>query len=373
MSTIKIDTAAVAALNGSLASIQQSLGDCARQTKSIRGNLGMRLRSSEAIDEQFEVILASLQDRQTSLTNYENLLTSANDRFSAADQRIAKQAQETKNWLDSISGFVLAISPLTLAGLTEITAANELTGLFCRDVPAASEKTILSRLGDVISTGWENVKTAIKGMKGEKDIAELIDALSSAEGIDDFIKDIKGATDSAFFKTLGGIIDAEKITKAWNEGDADTVKDVIVKYIKKGVTLATGVTGFSSVVFANIGWNLGENFADIDKYANPMTQTDSNFVSCCKYIWHVTGDTVIEGVTETAYDIVDSVDGIFGWDVDAAYKNLVGVGGVEGVLKAEKQVLNYFIEDPGGTTKIIADGICAWGKGVVDHVAGWFH
>lgn len=367
LAQIRINTAETCILINQLSQMKIALDDQIAEVSAVRGNLGIKVLASAEIDNQFTALLRDLQKKQEELSRYQDFLTQANDLFSAADQRVSGEARNVNYLLDQINHAetVLTPSALTLSAMTALSGVTAAGALFHATPSSTKDNVSLSDL-------WDNIKTGSSRVKGIKSLAELIDVLSKYKGIDDFIGGLKELTGTTVFKSVGWTKDAHELIASWNNGDADAVEKLLVKYIKKGSTTAFGLSGFVGTIVGNLGWNLGENLIDIDQYANPMTRTDSAVVGYCKYAWHVTGGTLIESTTETAYDIVDKLDGVFGWDVDKAYENAVGKSGIEGVFEGTKQIYNYFKEDFSGGVQVVGDTVCAWGKDVVDSIGSWF-
>ena len=175
--------------------------------------------------------------------------------------------------------------------------------------------------------------------------------------------------------------DAMKLAGALAAGNSKELWRLIEKYTEKGgkgiLKNTFGISGFSASAYVNLAWNFGENILDLDKYAYVGTST-SMPVGFAQYLWHISGNALIETGVEIGYDILHDVGGFVGYDLDKTYEDLVGTGGVEGFYKATGQLGQELFGDyykdnsVGGILKGTGDiaGKVAgfWGSAIT----GWF-
>jgi len=200
-----------------------------------------------------------------------------------------------------------------------------------------------------------------KSRKGIKSVGDLVKLLTSNDTLKKTLKENK------IFQSLNFISNADKIVKIL-KGD----RKELDKMIEKGGTKAIEKLLFSSIDkgadgYASIAWTFGNHLLDIDKFEYSPT-------GFAQYLWHCTGWTMIHTGSKKAFDIVDGLGGIVGYDVNKVYKDLTGVEGVEGFYKAAGDLANELWGDyykngsiggiAKGTSDLVIDSLSWWGSSV---------
>ena len=156
--------------------------------------------------------------------------------------------------------------------------------------------------------------------------------------------------------------------KNWEDVD-EAVQSILTEGLVKPVLENTyNTSGFTATSYITLGKNVFENMMDgLEKYGG----TKSGITGFSSYLWYVTGWSVLETGIERGYKIVKDIGGIFGYDLDKTYIDLSGEKGVEGFVKASKQLLDEMYGDYydgtikgviTGTGRIIGDSVSWWGK-----------
>lgn len=212
--------------------------------------------------------------------------------------------------------------------------------------------------------------------KSKKFISSIDDLMNLFDNDDNQL--MEAIKDTDIYKAMGYTNDVTKLINALNSGNYSDIGELADKYIKKaGGTIVKntfGTAGFATNSYINLAWNFIENTLDLGNYAYVGT-SNSPVVGAAQYLWHCTGETILETGAEMGYDIVEGIGGLFGYDIDKVYKDLVGVDGVEGFYKAAGQLgdelFGDYYKNSGiveGTVNLVGDTIGWWGS----TISGWF-
>ena len=220
-------------------------------------------------------------------------------------------------------GYTAAVSPMSVP-----------MGIIITEV-VSNEKN--KKLYDDTLGKFDSAIGAIKGL------AELRDVL---------VKEEKGAFTEAIEK-----YDLPKpFTEAIKYGtytkefiDAVASKDVataVEKVRETGMEIlkdASGLPGIVADAAVNVGESIGNHLCEsyTEYWNDPSVETFGNM------IYSSTLKAGNEGITKTAYEVVEKIPGLGEW-MTGEYERLSGKTGVEGVIDCQKKLLNIIVEDGGG-------------------------
>ncbi|MCD8361604.1 MAG: hypothetical protein LUC98_01375 [Lachnospiraceae bacterium] len=194
--------------------------------------------------------------------------------------------------------------------------------------------------------------------------------------------------DFAIFKVAGWMDDGKDLIEAIEKGDADSVEDLIEKYVKKGIkTLTSGTTlpkGVVGATYINIAWNAGENLID----SATEFGEDPSLATAASAVWAVTGEALFDTGTdlaETGLELVYSVVGkeFDGDDFEEAMECLGSLvnpiswitGENSVVVNAVGDVINNTLDDLQDSVNCIAstvaEGAVNAGKTVAAWISSW--
>ena len=180
---------------------------------------------------------------------------------------------------------------------------------------------------------WEELKNIKNGVSITSEMTDFISFIVNSDSVDTFEK-IK---EMSLFKGVKHLDDMEKIYDMYNAKDYVGITEFFGKKVLRQVYKAKGVEGFEVTGYVTMSWNFLENsVSGIQKYGN-----DPNvFRGMTKYLWHITGWTLIESGTEIAYEDMSSVAGIVGIDLDKIY----GGEGIDGFYKQADELKNIILD-----------------------------
>lgn len=216
-------------------------------------------------------------------------------------------------------------------------------------------KDITSQLGTTEDIFEILSKWDIPGLSEDGFIRSLFEEISSVAG--DFKDNIK---DNKLFKELTYMYDGIDLLKAINTGNADTIEDLVEKYVGKIGKKTIGVKGVTASVYIDLAWNFGKNFVEgfdiIDK--NPGMD------GVLSAMWNATGGTLIEAGGNLASDGLDLLYTLMGKDFDEKdFENCIDY------------MINHPWESVEATGKVLGDAAANLWEGavnVVDTVGSWF-
>ncbi len=239
-------------------------------------------------------------------------------------------------------------------------------------------------LGALDSSGVEKLRD-IRSAKGKLGtFLEYFDHITGGN-IGEVFKDV---TETDFLKAAGYLDDYEKLTEAWASGDADTVENLLEKYIKKGTgALLLPSSGIVGDMYIDIGWNIGEN---ITESANAFRE-DPSFSEALDMVWNSTAGAVWDTGTDLGKDAMELWHSVWGTEFDEAdydmamdwLKNFVSdvalgpskllAGGLDGIISAGSDNLfaagEAFVEGVAEAGKEVFDQAALFGEAVVDTAA----
>ena len=222
-------------------------------------------------------------------------------------------------------------------------------------------------LDEVIGSGAIDTLGDMKSMSGKiEGLLEYADYFSGGNAAELF-DEIDG---NGILKMAGYLDDYDDLKKAWESGDADDVKAVLEKYLKKAVGKLTDVPGVGGSLITDLGVNIGKNFVEgWNEYIE-----EPSFDTAWDFVWDSSVGALWDTGTGLTKDFFSVVYPIFGekfdeTDYDTAMNWLEGT--ISGVVKG---TVENFVEGATKAGEFIAERVEEIGKGLAtagETIASW--
>jgi hypothetical protein len=365
MPKIRIDVASVATLTTKISAQKQILTDAEAVFLKAANGIDMKTGASSGVEYELNALSKKIAQQKLMLEVFEQVAQATNDQFMQTDKKISDEAKETSYFLDrAVTASAIAALGLSIGSSFAQENVAAISDLFGIKSMRPSDNAMFSLLKDVGS--------GLGDIGDISDLAEVFGDNKFFEALGKYsgkFKDLE-VDGLKVFKTISMISDADKLVNAWNSGNAEDILGLTEKYIGKITTGLTGLTGFAGTASVKLGWNFGENL--IEGF-DIMDNEPNVFIGVAKATWNATGGAIIESGAEIAWDLVDFGYGLFGGDLDETYRQLTGVGGLEGAYKGLEMIGNEIGEVMGDAiysgAKYVGDTLASWGDSIADGIA----
>ena len=227
---------------------------------------------------------------------FRTALDSIRNLYEASERRIVDRCEGVKTTSVKVD--------VTVADLTNVSAA----------VSGVMQGTGATEVFDI----EEMHKASLEGMSAIKDIeaslgfvgdfSEIYELFGGEnkfiELLGEYSEEIKKLD---VLKSVGYVADSFNLIDALNNGDADKVEKLLVKYGEKGIgkllKSTLGLDGFTGALYISIGLNAGKNLVEeITEF-----QADPSLGSFAGIIWGASGGALFDVSADIAKDAMDLV------------------------------------------------------------------
>ena len=310
MPRIKLDPDGILSLRGIFQQELQVMSNVEQDIACVLNDLDIEVASSEGIRTELAALRQCGQRYSGQIEAMVQTLDRVCSSFISTDQMITKQAgdiQYTADWI--LTAFATGMAaPLPLSVFNGLDMTDKISEVFGGTGGNSTPFPL-----DYLVENQVAVLSEIKsGMGNIKDLTNIYSLFSDSElmqTLGDYAEEIGKDT---VLKVASYLDDGKDLLEAISSGDADTLEELIEKYAKKGVQVATGFESSFGSIYLDLGWNLGENAAESVQSFIEEPSLDSLLSG----VWNVTGGTFIDAGKNLASGTLDFLYGLVGADFD---------------------------------------------------------